>query len=120
MSAEIIPLPSPPQAVADPLPPNVTPLPLPLQEDALSKLLKNPLVLAGGAVLAGMALTRLLSAPPVRRLARDLADEALRRARASSGPAAAEPSLLEQGLEAVRPQVTDIARGFLDRVLKKF
>ena len=119
MSADIIPLPSPQPPAA---PPPITSLPPPLPapaEDSLSKLLKNPLVIAGGAMLAGMALTRLFSTPPMRKLARDLADEALKRARNSTDAAAASPSLLEQGIEAVRPRITEAARRFLADVLRK-
>lgn len=120
MSAEIIPLPSAPPSLP---PADITLLPptdAGAGEDSLSKLLKNPLVLAGGAMLAGLALTRLLGAAPMRRLARDLADEALKRSR--GGPADAPPqagSLLEQGLEAVRPQITEAARRLLTEILRK-
>jgi hypothetical protein len=120
MSADIIPLPVPPESSAAniaPLSPPPPPAAAP-KEDSLSKLLKNPLVIAGGAMLAGMALTRLLSAAPVRRLARELADEAIRRAR-SGAELPPPPSLLEQGLEILRPQITDAARSFLAEILKK-
>jgi hypothetical protein len=120
MSADIIPLPVPPEssgANIAPLSPPPPPAAAP-KEDSLSKLLKNPLVIAGGAMLAGMALTRLLSAAPVRRLARELADEAIRRAR-SGAELPPPPSLLEQGLEILRPQITDAARSFLAEILKK-
>jgi hypothetical protein len=118
MSADLLSL----SGAEEPAPPaNIAPLPEApesLQTDALSKLLGNPLVLAGGAMLAGVALTRLLSTSPVRRLARDLADEALKRARtAGDGPPA--PSVLDQLLESVRPQVTDAATRFLADILKK-
>jgi hypothetical protein len=119
MSAEIIPLPAPqptpaPSAAITPLPPPVSEP----EEDSLSKLLKNPLVIAGGAMLAGMALTRLFSTSPMRKLARDLADEALKRARSSAEPPSS-PSLLEQGIEAVRPQITEAAKRFLAEILRK-
>lgn len=119
MSAEIIPLPTPNQSA----PSNISPMPSPpaaaaAEEDRLSKLLKNPLVLAGGALLAGVALSRLLSTSPMRKLAKDIADEALKRARNSGEPAAA-PTLLEEGLEALRPQVTQAAKEFLNEILKK-
>jgi hypothetical protein len=123
MSADIIPMPAP----QEPAPPsNITPLPsaapapVTPQLDAISKLLKNPFVIAGGALLAGMALTRLLATPSMQKLARDLADEALRRARqapAEDQPHA--PSLLEEAIGAVRPQVTEAARSFLAQILKK-
>lgn len=103
------------------LPANVTALPVPpaCDEDALAKLLKNPLVVAGGALLAGMALSRLLAAPSVRKLAQDLAQEAMKRA--SSGTAESPPvaSLLKEGMEALRPQVTEAAKTFLANILKK-
>src|SRR5688572_22737110 len=117
MSAELIPLPAP----QEPAPPaTITSLPPPVSraaEDSLSKLLKNPLIIAGGAMLAGMALTRLLSTSPMRKLARDLADEALKRARNSSEPSPV-PSLLEQGIEAVRPQITEAAKRLLADILR--
>lgn len=120
MSADIIPLPPPPTADA---PANITPMPSPAsapEEDALTKLLKNPLVLAGGAMLAGMALTRLFSTSPMRKLARDLAEEALKRARSADTTEAAVPaSLLEKGLEAVRPQLMEAVTGLLSSALKK-
>jgi len=117
MSADIIPMPAPRDSA--PLA-NIAPLPSPPPEDALSKLLKNPLLLAGGAILAGMALTRLLARPSVQKLARELADEALKRARQSTGDApAAAPSLVDEVLESIRPQITAAARQFLATVLKK-
>jgi hypothetical protein len=89
-------------------------------EDALTKLLKNPLVLAGGAMLAGMALTRLFSTSPMRKLARDLAEEALNLARSADTTEAAVPaSLLEKGLEALRPQLMEAVTGLLSSTLKK-
>lgn len=118
MSADIIPMPAPRDSA--PTPANVTPLPSPPPEDALSRLLKNPLLLAGGALLAGMALTRLLARPSVQRLARELADEALRRARQTTGDApAAAPSLVDEALESIRPQVADAARQLFSAILKK-
>ena len=58
------------------------------------------------------------STSPVRKLARELADEAIKRARSGSEPAPAA-SLLEQGIEAVRPQITDAARRLLTDILRK-
>lgn len=120
MSADIIPLPTAPAADT---PANITPMPAPPAppaDDALTKLLKNPLVLAGGAMLAGMAITKLFSTSPMRKLARDLAEEALKRARSTAPGSAAEPaSLLEQGLEAVRPQLMEAVTGLLTTALKK-
>ena len=114
MSADIIPMPEP----CEPAPPaNITPMPAPPAEDALSKLLRNPLVIAGGALLAGMALTRLLATSPMRKLAHDLAEEALKRAR-QSGETPAAPSLVEQGLESIRPELTSAAKRFLAEILK--
>lgn len=77
--------------------------------------------MAGGALLAGMALTKLFTVSPVRKLARDLASEAIKRARSTdaAGPASPALSLLEQGIEAVRPQITDAARRLLNHILKK-
>ena len=131
MSAEIIPMPAP----SDPVPSNITPMPqtapvpapgpppIPAAPatDAISKLLKNPFVIAGGALLAGMALTRLLATPSMQKLARDLADEALKRARdaASTVSQTPAPSLLEEAVESVRPQITNAARNFLLQILRK-
>ena len=89
-------------------------------DDALTKLLKNPFVLAGGAMLAGMALTRLFSTPPMRRLAQDLADEALKRAKSTTHAAAQPPTLLEQGIGAIRPQLEEAVKNLLTNVLRKF
>src|SRR6185295_17604001 len=92
------------------------------EPDALSKLLKNPFVIAGGAMLAGMALTRLLATPSVQKLARTLADEAVKQARRSTTDtpvSAASSSLLDEAIESVRPQITDAARQFLTRILRK-
>jgi hypothetical protein len=118
MSADIIPLPSSPGSQ----PPNITPMPSPPSSaggEALSNLLKNPMVLAGGALLAGVALTRLFAAPSVRKLAQDLAQEALKRAKTDSAEPPSVPSLLEQGIEALRPQVIEAAKNFLTSILNK-
>jgi hypothetical protein len=120
MSAEIIPLPSP-----TPPPSNITampvPPPLPPEEggDALARLLKNPLVIAGGSLLAGMALTRLFATPSLKKLAGDLAREAVKRAKTVTEETPGVASLLEQGVEALRPQVTEAAKSFLSSILKK-
>lgn len=128
MSADIIPMPAShepaPRSNITPMPQTVpvpapTPAPAP---DTLSKLLKNPFVIAGGALLAGMALTRLWSTPSMQKLARDLADEALKRARqatAGTDQPAPAPTLLEEAIQSVRPQITDAARNFLAQILKK-
>ena len=117
MSADIIPMPEP----REPAPPaNITPFPAPPPEDTLSKLLRHPLVIAGGAMLAGLVATRLFSTPSVKKLAHDLAEEALRRARQTATPdKPAAPSLLDEAIESVRPQITDAARDFLTGILKK-
>jgi hypothetical protein len=125
MSADIIPMPVPPEPAT---PSNITPLPSASpspskdqkqDQDTFSKLLKNPLVIAGGALLAGMALTRLMGTPSVQKLARDLADEALKRARQATTDKPSAPSLLEEAVESVRPQITEAARKFLADILKK-
>jgi hypothetical protein len=114
MSAEIIPMPVPKEE----LPPNVTPLPSPHQS-AMDKLVKNPLLLAGGALLAGIALSRLWGSPPVRKLAEDLAREALRKARADDAAPEKAATLLEQAVDALRPQMAEAAKALLNKVLKK-
>ena len=139
MSAETTP-------AAEPvLPPNVTPMPgstpppLPAGEkaDPLSQLLKNPLVIAGGAVLAGLVVTRVFGALPVRKLAMEVADEVMRRRRAAgsipadpipptssggappppvSGPAA---DFIQQGWEQMKPQVAGFAQKMLAQLAGK-
>ncbi len=115
MTADPIPR---PETVASASPPNITPFPPPPPEDTLSKLLKNPLVIAGGALLAGMALTRLFSTSPMRKWARDVAEEALKRTRTTGEPTTGS-SILEQGLEAIRPEVTDAARRIIADVFRR-
>lgn len=115
MTADLIPRPETAESVT---PANITPFPPPPPEDTLSKLLKSPLVIAGGALIAGMALTRLFSTSPMRKFARDVAEEALKRTRTTGEPAAAR-SLLEQGLEAIRPEITDAARRIIANVFRR-
>jgi hypothetical protein len=114
MSAEIIPMPVPKEE----LPPNVTPMPTPHQR-AMDKLVKNPLLLAGGALLAGLALSRLWSVPSVRKLGEDLAKEALRKARADDAAPEKAATLMDQAVEALRPQMAEAAKALLNKVLKK-
>jgi hypothetical protein len=114
MSAEIIPMPAPKEE----LPPNVTPMPT-AHEHAFEKLVKNPLLLAGGALLAGMAIARLWSTPTVRKLAEDLAKEAMRKARNDDEAPAKADTLLNQAVDALRPQMADAAKSLLNAVLKK-
>jgi hypothetical protein len=119
MSAEIIPLPSAGPAQPANITPMPTPTPLPAEEDAWSKLMKNPLLVAGGALLAGMALSRMFAMPSVKKLAQDLAQEAMKRAKIGADEVPPAASLLEQGIEALRPQVTEAAKSLLASILKK-
>lgn len=108
-------------------PNDAPPAPAPLQAsprpeggDALSKLLRNPVVLAAGAALAGMALTRLMGTAPMRKLTQGLTGEAHLRVRQDQPeipPAAG--SVLEQSLNAIRPHLQEAAISLVTALLKK-
>ncbi len=138
MSAEIIQITSHTQPS---MPPNVTPIteaePAPQPPafgaaDTVSRLLKNPLVIAGGAVVAGLLVTRIFGALPARRLVTEIVDEVLRHRRASGSipaeapaaapaPAPASPAadVIQQGWEHVRPQVAGFAQKMLAQLAGK-
>lgn len=92
-------------------------------------LLRNPVVLAGGAVVAGVVLSRFLAIPAARRMARQLVEEAIRQlkptavsaATAAAGMAgtAVASSVLERGVEKFGPQITDYAKKMLADILRK-
>lgn len=105
---------APPPASPGATPPGVT-IELP---PALAALLRNPVVLAGGALVTGLVLSRLFGTPAGRRMARDLAEEAFKRAGPAAGTLAAS-SLLEAGMEKLRPHLTEYAKKMLAEVLRK-
>ncbi len=92
---------------------------------ALQALARNPLVLAGGAVLAGVVLSRFLAMPSARRLAKELALEAFKHLKpAAAGAAglagtAAAGSILEKGVEKYGPQIAGYAKKMLADLLEK-
>lgn len=91
----------------------------------LESLARNPIVLAGGAVLAGVVLSRFLATPSAKKIARELASEALKHlkpvASSAAGMAgtAAAGSLLEKGIEKYGPQIADYGKKILADMLKK-
>ncbi len=91
----------------------------------IQALARNPLVLAGGAVLAGVVLSRFLATPSAKKIARELAAEAFKHLKpAVSGAAgaagtAAAGSLLEKGVEKYGPQIADYAKKMLAEMLRK-
>lgn len=97
--------------------------------EAVKVLLRNPIVLAGGAVVAGVVLSRFFAIPAARRMARQLAEEAIRQlkptavsaATAAAGMAgtAVASSVLERGVEKFGPQITDFAKKMLADILRK-
>lgn len=115
-----------PPAPAEPLPADPSAVPggsgLP---PVVAALARNPLVLAGGAVLAGVVLSRFMATPSAKKIARELAAEALKQLRpAAAGAAgmagtAAASTLLEKGIEKYGPQITDYGKKILADLLKK-
>lgn len=104
---------APPQSPASALPP------------ALQALARNPIVLAGGAVLAGVVLSRFMATPSAKKLAKELAAEALKHLRpvatgaAGMAGTAAAGSILEKGVEKYGPQIADYAKKMLADLLRK-
>lgn len=100
------------------------PHPRPLHP-ALESLARNPLVLAGGAVLAGVVLSRLLATPSAKKIARELAEEAFKHLKptasgaASMAGTAVAGSLLEKGIEKYGPQIADFGKKMLADLLRK-
>jgi hypothetical protein len=92
---------------------------------ALAALARNPLVLAGGAVLAGVVLSRFLATPSAKKIARELAAEAIRQLRPAAGAAAgaagtaAATNLLEKGVEKYGPQIAEYGKKMLADLLRK-
>lgn len=91
----------------------------------LQALAKNPLVLAGGAVVAGVVLSRFMATPAARRFARELALEAFKQIKPAVAGAggmagsAAAGSVLSKGMEKYGPQIADYAKKMLADMLKK-
>ena len=85
----------------------------------LQALLRNPLVLAGGAVLAGIVLSRVLATSAARQIARELAAEALQHLKpaATMVGTAAVGSLVEMGVERYRGQITAFGKKMLADLL---
>ncbi|MDB6136559.1 MAG: hypothetical protein JWM59_4802 [Verrucomicrobiales bacterium] len=87
--------------------------------------LRNPFVLAGGAVVAGVVLTRVLGTTAGRRIAKELATEAMKHMKptassvAGMAGTAAASTLLERGVEKFGPQITDYAKKMLADILRK-
>ncbi len=92
---------------------------------AIQALARNPLVLAGGAVLVGVVLSRFLATPSAKKIARELAEEALKQLRpAAAGAAgmagtAVAGSILEQGVEKYGPQIAEYGKKMLAELLRK-
>lgn len=107
-------LPGPPESPGPP-PSSLSP--------ELQALVRNPLVLAGGAVLVGVVLSRIFATPAARKVAGELAAEALRRikpAAAVVGVAAARPLVemgVEIGMERYRGQITAFGKKMLADLL---
>ncbi len=87
--------------------------------------LRNPVVLAGGAIVAGVVLSRVFGTTAGRRIAGELAKEAVKHLKPSTATVAgmagtaAASSLLEKGMEKFGPQITDYAKKMLADILRK-
>ena len=108
--------------------PTAVPPPVPTSSSlppALQALAKNPIVLAGGAVLAGVVLSRFLATPSARKIARELAAEAYKHLRptasnvAGMAGTAAAGSILEKGVEKYGPQIAEYGKKMLAELLRK-
>lgn len=93
--------------------------------EAVKAALRNPVILAGGAIVAGVVLSRIFGTTAGRRMARELAGEAVKHLTPSVGTVAgmagtaAASSLLEKGMEKFGPQITDYAKKMLADILRK-
>ena len=91
----------------------------------LQALARNPIVLAGGAVLVGVVLSRFLAMPSAKKIARELAGEALKHFKptaagaASMAGTAVAGSILEKGVEKYGPQIADYGKKMLAELLRK-
>lgn len=86
--------------------------------EPLRKLLKHPALLAGGALAAGALGARALMTPGGRRVAEQLARTALKQAAPLAGTVAAE-SLIERGLEKIRPHAVQYLKKILAETPRK-
>ena len=92
---------------------------------SVQALARHPLVLAGGAVLAGVVLSRFLATPSARKIARELAEEAIKHLKPTAANAAGMAgtamagSLLEKGVEKYGPQIVDYGKKMLADLLRK-
>ena len=92
---------------------------------ALQALARNPLVLAGGAVLVGVVLSRFLATPSAKRLAREWASEAFKQMKPTAANAAGMAgtavagSILEKGMEKYGPQIAEYGKKMLAEMLRK-
>lgn len=92
---------------------------------AVQALARNPIVLAGGAVLLGVVLSRFLASPSAKKIARELAEEAFKHLKPTAANAAGMAgtavagSLLEKGMEKYGPQIADYGKKMLADLLRK-
>ena len=92
---------------------------------AIQALARNPIVLAGGAVLVGVVLSRFMATPAAKRMARDLAEEALKHLKPTAAGAAGMAgtavagSLIEKGIEKYGPQIAEYGKKMLAEMLRK-
>ena len=88
-------------------------------------LARHPLVLAGGAVVVGVVLSRFLATPSAKRIARELAEEAFRHLKPAASTAATMTgtavagSILEKGVEKYGPQIAEYGKKMLAELLRK-
>ena len=93
--------------------------------ESVKAALRNPVILAGGAIVAGVVLSRVFGTAAGRRIAREIAGEAVKHLKPSASTVAgmagtaAASSLLEKGLEKFGPQITDYAKKMLADILRK-
>jgi hypothetical protein len=93
--------------------------------EPVKAVLRHPVVVAGGAIVAGVVLSRVFGTAAGRKIARELAAEAVKHLRPAATTAAgmagtaAASTLLERGLEKFGPQITDYAKKMLADILRK-
>jgi hypothetical protein len=113
-----------PPAVAEPAP-SAAPAASSSLPPAVQALARHPLVLAGGAVLVGVVLSRFLATPSAKKIARELAEEAFKHLKptaanaASMAGTAVAGSLLEKGVEKYGPQIAEYGKKMLADLLRK-
>lgn len=93
--------------------------------EPVKAVLRHPVVIAGGAIVAGVVLSRVFGTAAGRRMARELAEEAVKHLRPAASTAAgmagtaAASTLLEKGMEKFGPQITDYAKKMLADIMRK-